>query len=126
MKDSRPRERQSVWCCGKNYQRWRFVGREFPGTHHETCVACGQELVWPETRAYLSADFKAASRKKTFREAYHRRAEKFRAQRLTAHGSRRRRAPSISDLERAWGNFRAGLGEIKIPEVQCARLRGDE
>jgi len=39
------RIRQSAWCCGQNYQRWRFRGsNEFPPGGHTHCRVCGQLL----------------------------------------------------------------------------------
>ena len=111
------RERQSVWCCGVSYQRWRFVGREFPGTHHEVCVHCGKRLVWPETLARpLAAAEKLERMRGNALRCYHRRAERFAEQQLTSRGERRLRAPNISDLERAWKREREAMGDLALPE----------
>jgi len=53
------RIRESAWCCGQNYQRWRFANSyaEFPAGHvyktgnvrvpgHTHCRVCGKPLVF--------------------------------------------------------------------------------
>ncbi|NOS72031.1 MAG: hypothetical protein HOP33_19150 [Verrucomicrobia bacterium] len=111
------RERQSVWCCGVSYQRWRFVGREFPGTHHTHCVHCGGELVWPEVleRPLKQHEKQARTRGNALR-CYYRRAARFVEQKLTTRGERRLRAPSISDFERAWQHERAAMGDVSVAQ----------
>lgn len=44
------RDHQSIWCCGKNYRRWRFFGRPFPVSFKSMCAVCGCPLNWPEMR----------------------------------------------------------------------------
>ena len=114
------RERQSVWCCGSNYQRWRFVGREFPGTHHTTCIHCGKVLDWPEGREYLTTAFRQEARQKTFRSAYLRRADRHELAGKTRHGQVPKYRPRRSAQELAWRELRAEMGEIKAPEILTA------
>lgn len=80
-KTSLPRERQSVFCCGKNYQRWRFKGDAFPDIVRH-CEICGQEIVWPEYKGPLG------NRKSSLRY-YYRRRSRFFDLGLTSHGKQR-------------------------------------
>lgn len=110
------RVRQSVWCCGRNYQRWRFIHGEFPGTHHQTCVQCGQALNY-------DAYFRPRSIKDRARlasRAYQRRQVAAFAQLgLTSKGRPRQRRASVSALEISWRQFRAAMGDITIPDVNA-------
>ncbi len=89
------RERQSVWCCGVNYQRWRFVTRDWPGTHYTHCCTCGRALPWPAKQPYHRPNPRRASR-----EAKRREAAKFTAQGLTTRGTVRRRSPNLLPSQR--------------------------
>ena len=119
------RERQSVWCCDVSYQRWRFIGREFPGTHHTHCVHCGAGLVWPETRQRaMKPDEKAEHRRKIELTAQRRLVARRAEQGLTSRGHRPlRRAPVLNEIERAWRSERAAMGVIEakeaLPSVQA-------
>jgi hypothetical protein len=83
-KTSLPRERQSIWCCDLNYQRWRFVGKPFPGTHHAHCIKCGEALRWTQYRKIPA--------RKIWRNSYERRRDRFLVAGLSSRGGARRRA----------------------------------
>lgn len=113
------RERQSVWCCGLNYSRWRFIGREFPGTHMEKCCRCEKRLRWPAPNNTLKLRFqpmdageKREANRRNSLARYHRRAQEFIRLGLTSHGTRRKRRPSISPLELAWRASGLGISTI--------------
>lgn len=130
----KPRERQSVWCCGSNYQRWRFYGDAFPVKprshykHHTHCVHCGQELVWPESRLRAMKPAEKKEHRRKIELAAQRRLVARRAEQgLTSRGHRpRRSAPVWSDFERAWRAERATMGVIELAEPECGRLRYEE
>jgi hypothetical protein len=79
-----PRETQTLRCCGVVYRRWRFVGKKFPGTQHNSCFMCSRALNWPN-------NYRSKPRKKQFRDAYRRRAMRFLFQGLTSRGTPRLR-----------------------------------
>lgn len=118
------RERQSVWCCGRNYQRWRFIGREFPGTHHRECVHCGQLLIWPPANDLpakprihpRSANERQRANRRAAANRYRRLAGKFLRQGLTTRGQPRQRRASVSPLELAYQDFRETIN-VQIPEL---------
>jgi len=115
------RVRQSAWCCGRNYQRWRFLHGEFPGTHHEVCVHCGKPLVWPSYRPSSKQD----RARLAWREYQRRRVAALVRQGLTAKGEIRKRRATISLQELAWRDLRAEMGDIIVPEVSATSMRGD-
>lgn len=121
------RERQSVWCCGRSYQRWRFVGGEFPGTHHELCPHCLQPLRWPETFARALSKLEKRERRKAIElAAYHRRAVKAELAGLTRHGTKPHGGHgrvTRTPLDLAWQAERAAMGEIEVPEITATKLR---
>ena len=76
------RDRQSVWCCGRNYQRWRFRLRDWAAGHHTHCCVCGQPLAWPPSRI-----FPVPNPKRAAREFYRRRSARFLGLGLTSRGT---------------------------------------
>jgi len=92
------RIRQSAWCCGQNYQRWRFRGKsEYPPGHTHCCI-CHQPLVFKNVT-------------KPTLDRYYRQREKNLNAGLTCFGKKPRRAnfniPTPTD--KAWRNARAGM-----------------
>jgi hypothetical protein len=124
----KPRERQSVWCCDSNYQRWRFLGREFPNTHQTHCVHCGQELVWPESRVRaMSPDQRAEHQRKIWLAGQRRLVARRAEQGLTSRGHRPlRRSPVLNEVERAWRAERSAMGVIEIADPIAGCLRYGE
>ncbi len=71
------RLRQSAWCCGRNYQRWRFIGAAVQTTLRK-CEICGAPL-----------NFRLVANPSL--ESYRRRAIRNRLAGLTALGTERQR-----------------------------------
>jgi hypothetical protein len=117
------RERQSVWCCRVHYARWRFVGKDFPGTHHTHCFRCGKELRWPAKRRVVQLPLKQKleRRQATFRAAYQRRAGKFLDAGMTAHGALPK--SPLTPKEQAWRELRASMGDLTVPSPSSSSLR---
>jgi hypothetical protein len=89
-KTSRPRERQSVWCCGASYQRWRFKGEQFQDAPRY-CDLCGQQILWPVYTGPLGG-------RKSALAFYYRRRKEFISNGLTSHGKARVREVPILAL----------------------------
>lgn len=87
-KPSLQRERQSVYCCGKNYQRWRFKGQKFPDARPARCSICDNEILWPRYAGPVNP-------RKSSLQYYYRRRSKFYANGLTSHGDERSREISV-------------------------------
>lgn len=92
---------------------------------------CGKELVWPDSRTYdrRAGDVRLKQRRATFRAAYQRRAERFEKANLTRHGTKPQGGHgrvTRTDLELAWRELRATMGEIKVPEPSSSSLRYEQ
>jgi len=91
------RSRTSAWCCGHNYQRWRFInlGRRYPGNHPTHCPTCGQPLVYRRI-------------KKATLDRYYRNRSKLWAAGLTTLGAkpRRKNFNIRTPLEKDWMELR--------------------
>jgi ribosomal protein L34E len=93
------RSRQTAWCCGNNYQRWRFIGAAFPSTGKTHCDTCGKPLNFIKRQSINEIEMSAYFRK---------RAERL-EQGLTCHGTqpKRRNFNINTPLERAWKGLRS-------------------
>lgn len=95
------RSRQTAWCCGRNYQRWRFFHRAFPSGGKTHCEECGKPLNFVKRKSVNEIEI----------QAYHRKRAERLENGLTCHGAKpRRRNFNISTpLEKAWTIWRSAI-----------------
>ena len=94
------RQRQSVWCCDVNYQRWRWQAHRYepwPVRGHTHCAKCGNPLAWPEPLVSCqdAVSLAQAGARRSLR-AYHRKADRNLDAGLTANGGERQRASYLT------------------------------
>ena len=107
------RSRTSAWCCGHNYQRWRFPSGRYPNnkTH---CPDCGRPLIFRKI-------------KNPTLDRYFRNRAKNLADGRTCHGTAPRRTNFNipTPLEKAWRAFRAAADGARLAATREISLRGE-
>lgn len=110
------RIRQSAWCCGKNYQRWKFKNSysDFPSNSPTHCIDCGQPL---EFRKVTNPTLDRYNRNRLIN---------LEAGRTCLGTKPRRKNFNIpTGLDKAWRAARAEMGQIAVPDISMAMSRLD-